>query len=96
LAKKAAASRARKTGSAKKGGAKKGSAKGARKRSTAKRERVDTGTNSMFGKRTTSGRFKEMDDVGRSQRVDRRKTAKKKTTSGFGDQGDQKRSTKKR
>jgi hypothetical protein len=39
---------------------------GARKRSTSKRELIDTGRNKMFAKRTAKGRFKEMDDVGRS------------------------------
>lgn len=92
MAKKAATSRAKK-GGAKKGGAKKS---GAKKRSTSRRERLDTGTNKAFAKRTAKGRFKEMDDVGRSQRVDRRKSAKKTAKSGFGDQGDRKRSGKKR
>jgi len=31
-----------------------------------------------------------MDDVGRSQKADRRQVAKKKVKSGYGDQGDQK------
>lgn len=64
-----------------------------KKRPTAKRESINTGRNKMFGKRGVKGRFKEMDDVGRSLRGDRRKTAKKKTKSGYGDQGDRARST---
>jgi len=60
----------------------------AKKRSSSKRELIDTGRNKMYAKRTASGRFKEMDDVGRSLSADRRRTAKKKTKSGFGDQGD--------
>ena len=70
--------------------------KGSRKRSTTKREVIDTGRNRSFGKRTTTGRFKEMDDAGRSLSVDRRRTAKKKVKSGHGDQGDRARSSKKR
>lgn len=69
---------------------------GARKRSTSKRELIDTGRNKMFAKRRTDGTFKEMDDVGRSLSADRRKTAKISAKSGFGDQGDRQRATKKR
>lgn len=67
-------------------------------RSSSKRESIDTGRNKSFAKRGAKGRFKEMDDVGRSLSADRRKTAKKKTKSGFGDQGDRakKRGGKKR
>jgi hypothetical protein len=66
----------------------------AKKRSSSKRELIATGKNKMFGKRTAKGRFKEMDDVGRSLSADRRKTAKRKTKSGFGDQGDRPRTKK--
>ncbi len=76
---KAVRSSAKKTGSAKGGG---------KKRSTSKRELIDTGTDKRYVKRTAKGRFKESDDVGRSLSADRRKTAKAKTKSGFGDQGD--------
>jgi hypothetical protein len=65
----------------------------ARKRSTAKRELIDTGRNKMYAKRTAKGRFKEMDDVGRSLSADRRRKAKKTVKSGYGDQGDRKRTT---
>ena len=70
--------------------------RGAKKRSTSKRELIDTGKNKMFAKRTASGRFKEMDDVGRSLTADRRKTAKKTMKSGFGDQGDRKQTSAKK
>lgn len=63
----------------------------ARKRSTSKRDLIDTGRNKSFGKRTATGRFKEMDDTGRSLGADRRRTARKATKSGYGDQGDRKR-----
>jgi hypothetical protein len=68
------------------------------RRSTTKRELVNTGQDARYMKRSTSGRFKESDDVGRSQRTDRRKAAKKTVASGFGDQGDRprKRTAKKR
>ena len=84
---------------ARKSSAKKSTAKRstARKRSTSKRELIDTGRNKMFAKRTTTGRFKEMDDVSRSLSADRRRSVKRTTKSGFGDQGDRaSRSRKKR
>ena len=62
-----------------------------KKRSTTKRDLVDPGKRrggKRFAKRTTTGRFKEMDQASRSLSSDRRKKAKKKTKSGFGDQGD--------
>ena len=64
------------------------------KRSTSKRELIDTGDNKMFGKRDVQGRFKEMDDVGQSSIVDRRRTARTEVTSGHGDQGDRRRAAK--
>ena len=76
--------------------------KTAAKRSTTKRELLKTGPRKrtaktkMFAKRTTRGRFKEMDEVGRSLSADRRQKAKKRTKSGHGDQGDRTRATKKR
>ena len=59
-----------------------------KKRSTGKRDLVKAKRATMFAKRTTKGRFKEMDEVGRSQKTDRRKKAKKRTKSGYGDRGD--------
>lgn len=71
-------------------------AKKAVKRATAKRDLVKRRTGSAYAKRTTKGKFKEMDDVGRSQKADRPRKAKRVVKSGFGDQGDQKkRATKK-
>jgi hypothetical protein len=58
------------------------------KRSSQKRERINTGSDARLVKRSGSGRFKESDDVGRAQKVDRAKPAKKTVKSGFGDQGD--------
>jgi hypothetical protein len=68
----------------------------AKKLSSPKRERLKTPTGTYFAKRTATGRFKELDEVGRSLAVDRRGTAKKTVKSGFGDQGDQKRSSRKK
>jgi hypothetical protein len=82
---------------AKKAAAKSAKKKGAtRKRSTSKRELIAPRADKRFVKRTAKGRFKEGDDVGRSLSADRRKTAKKKTRSGYGDQGDRKRTAKSR
>ena len=66
------------------------------KRSTAKRELIKTGSDKRYVKRSGKGRFKESDDVGRSQSADRRKSAKKTAKSGYGDQGDRKKASKKR
>ncbi len=66
------------------------------KRSTTKRELIDTASNKMFGKREAQGRFKEMDDVGRSLATDRRRTAKTTVKSGHGDQGDRPRAAVKK
>jgi len=43
------------------------------KRSSGKRERLNTKNARFYAKRTSRGRFKEMDEVGRSQRADRRR-----------------------
>jgi hypothetical protein len=51
----------------------------------------------MFAKRDVQGRFKEMDDVGRSLSADRRTAAKTASKAGHGDQGDRPRmATKKK
>ena len=62
-----------------------------RKRSTGRRETLKSRKAAFFAKRTTSGRFKEMDERGRSQASDRRRRAKKTTKPGYGDQGDRRR-----
>ena len=61
------------------------------KHDTAKRERLVTPTGSHFAKRTGKGQLKEMDNVGRSLKADRRTKAKRAVKSGHGDQGDRKR-----
>lgn len=55
------------------------------------RELIDTGNDKRFVRRDENGRFKEVDDVGRSLAADRRQTAKTKVPPGQGDRGDQKR-----
>jgi hypothetical protein len=59
-----------------------------RTRSTAKRDLVRRGKASAYAKRSESGRFRSMDDVGRSQVTDKPRRAKKRVSSGYGDQGD--------
>jgi len=59
-----------------------------RKRSSGKRELLKTRNASFFGKRTARGRFKEMDERGRSLASDRRRKAKTKSKRGYGDRGD--------
>jgi hypothetical protein len=66
----------------------------AKKNSTSKRERLKTPTGTHFAKRTAKGGFKELDEIGRSSAADRRNTAKRTVKSGYGDQGDTKRSSR--
>jgi hypothetical protein len=53
-----------------------------------KRETLKTKTAILYARRTAAGRFKEMDEKGRSLKADRRTKAKNKTKSGYGDRGD--------
>ena len=62
-----------------------------RSRPAAKRDLVPRPKASAYAKRTARGRFKEMDDVGRSQKTDKPRKAKKRVRSGYGDQGDARR-----
>jgi hypothetical protein len=59
-----------------------------KRRKAPKRKLVRTGRDARFMRRGAKGRFKESDDVGRSLRSDRRKKAKRKVRSGYGDKGD--------
>jgi hypothetical protein len=67
-------------------------------RSAGQRDLIRRGSRSAYAKRTSEGEFTELDDVGRSQKSDRRVKAKKTAKAGFGDQGDQRprRTAKKR
>ena len=84
-AKKSAASKS----TARRPAARKGARKSAAPRSSQERELVNTGNDGRFVKRTSRGRFKVSDDVGRSQTGDRRRAATKTVKAGYGDQGDQ-------
>ena len=66
-------------------------AKKSSKRSQGKRTLMKPEADARFVKRDSRGRIKESDDVGRSQKADRRREAKRKVKSGYGDKGDQKR-----
>jgi hypothetical protein len=60
------------------------------KRSSGKRDTVKAKQATMYAKRAARGRFKEMDEKGRSLAEARRKNAKTTTKSGHGDRGDRK------
>ena len=59
-----------------------------KKRGAGKRDTVKGKNATFYAKRTARGRFKEMDEKGRSLTADRRRKAKTKTKSGYGDRGD--------
>jgi hypothetical protein len=63
-------------------------AKKTARRSMGKRDTVKAKNATFYAKRTDRGRFKEMDEKGRSLSADRRQRAKTKTRSGYGDRGD--------
>jgi hypothetical protein len=67
-----------------------------RARPASKRNLVRRPKASAYAKRTARGRFKEMDDVGRSQKADKPRKAKKTVRSGYGDQGDERPRRKRR
>jgi hypothetical protein len=71
--------------------AKKLSTTRAKTRPAGKRDTVKAKNATFYAKRTARGRFKEMDDKGRSLEADRRTKAEKTTKSGYGDQGDRRR-----
>jgi hypothetical protein len=59
-----------------------------RQRNSQRRDTVKSRTATFYAKRTSRGRFKEMDEKGRSLKADRRTRAKTKSKSGYGDRGD--------
>ena len=65
--------------------------KTAKKKGVGKRERISPRGDARYIRRDAKGRIKESDDVGRSQKADRRTKAKKTVKSGQADKGDQKR-----
>ena len=60
-------------------------------RNSTKRERLKNRNATFFAKRTSTGRFKEMDEAGRSLKTDRRTKAKRSVKAGYGDKGDRRR-----
>ena len=61
----------------------------AKKKSPSRRERIDTGNNTLFVRRNERGTsFKKVVDAGRSITADKRQKAKRKVPSGQGDRGD--------
>jgi hypothetical protein len=58
------------------------------KRGSGKRELLKSRDATFFVRRTAAGRFKEMDERGRSLAGDRRRKATTKAKSGQGDRGD--------
>lgn len=58
------------------------------KRAAGKRDLVKGKNATMFAKRSAKGRFKEIDESGKSLKADRRTKAKRKAKSGYGDSGD--------
>lgn len=59
------------------------------KKSSGKRELIAPRGDKRYIKRDAKGRITESDDQGRSLSQDRKRKAKKKVSSGYGDQGDQ-------
>ena len=57
------------------------------KRSSTKRELIDTGRDKSYAKRDVQGRFKEMDDVGRSLATDRRRQPRRRWRRGTATKG---------
>ena len=60
----------------------------AKKHPAGKRDTVRRKSGTLYAKHAAHGRFKEMDEKGRSLKVDRRRKAKRKVRSGYGDRGD--------
>jgi len=58
------------------------------KRGSEKRELLKSRNATFFARRTSRGRFKEMDERGRSLKSDRRRKARMRTKAGYGDKGD--------
>ena len=59
-----------------------------KKKTAAKRTLIAPKGDKRYVRRSSKGRFKESDDVGKSLATDRRKRAKKKAARGQGDRGD--------
>jgi hypothetical protein len=60
----------------------------AKRKAAAKRELINTGSDKRYVRRSSTGQFKESDDVGRSLAQDRKQKATTKAKRGQGDRGD--------
>lgn len=60
-----------------------------KRKSGGKRELIKPNGDARYVRRDAEGKFKESDDVGRSQAADRRRKSKKTVKAGYGDRGDQ-------
>ena len=67
--------------------------KAATKKASGKRETISPRGDKRYVRRDAQGQFSESDDAGRSLSQDRKRSAKTKVKPGYGDQGDQKKST---
>jgi hypothetical protein len=54
------------------------------------RELIDTGRDKRYTRRDEQGRFKEVEDVGRSSAQDQKRDAQNESRKGQGDRGDRK------
>ena len=71
--------------------AKRKTASSSAKAGAAKRESIDTATDKRFVRRSSGGKFKQSDDLGKALTSDRRTKAKRAVKSGQGDKGDRER-----
>jgi hypothetical protein len=85
MAKKAAKKRVGSRTTARKKTARKTTAK---RKSATKRERMSPRGDARYIRRDAKGRIKESVDVGRSQKADRARKARRRVKSGQGDKGD--------
>ena len=60
----------------------------AKRKTASRRELINTGSDKRYVRRSSSGRFGESDDVGRSLAQDRKRKAKTTAKRGHGDKGD--------
>jgi hypothetical protein len=61
------------------------------KRSASKRDLVRGKNTTMYAKRDSEGKFKDIDTAGPSQKTDRARKANTRVPAGYGDQGDRRR-----
>jgi hypothetical protein len=73
---------------ARKKAVKKAASKTVKRPAASKRELIKPRGDARYIRRDAKGRIKESDDVGRSQKADRRTKAKRNVKSGQGDKGD--------